>query len=63
VHAFNLQGNSTRYLLGTEAFYMSDQSLYRATTRSACTCGGMFQIDVGQTHTGHSPKAAWQISD
>ncbi len=36
---------------GTEAFYMSDQSLYLATTRSAYTYGGAFPIYAGQTST------------
>jgi len=36
---------------GTEAFYMSDQSLYLATTRTAYTYAGVFPIYAGQTST------------
>ncbi len=36
---------------GTEAFYMSDQSLYFATTRSAYSYSGNFPVYAGQTST------------
>ena len=36
---------------GTEAFYMSDQSLYLATTRSAYTYSGTFPVYSGQSST------------
>ncbi len=36
---------------GTEAFYMSNQSLYLATTRSAYTYSGAFPIYAGQNST------------
>lgn len=36
---------------GTEAFYMSDQSLYLATSRSPYTYAGAFPIYAGQTST------------
>jgi hypothetical protein len=36
---------------GTEAFYMSDQSLYLATTRTAYTYDGAFPVYASQTST------------
>lgn len=36
---------------GTEAFYMSDQSLYLATTRSNYTYGGIFPVYAQQSST------------
>ncbi len=36
---------------GTEAFYMSDQSLYLATTRSVYTYNGAFPVYSGQSST------------
>ncbi|WP_157979425.1 beta-propeller domain-containing protein [Rhodoferax ferrireducens] len=36
---------------GTEAFYMSDQSLYLATTRTAYTYSGALPVYAGQTST------------
>ena len=36
---------------GTEAFYMSDRSLYLATTRNTYTYGGMYPVYAAQTST------------